>query len=339
MNRRGYITKLIPLMVLLLTVAGCFPSYILVPVRKPAQIDISGVRKIAVVDFQGPENSGAISASMLTTKLFETKHFQIYERKQISQILEEHKLAMAGVVDVSSAKEVGLLLGVDALIFGEVTAYSLERDEAGTEKVQKKVGTGKFQTVTRGKKQVREEIMRTVLVDQSYKIRRGAVGATFRMVHMESGELLAVKENTKSYDSGKVVEGRGTLKPKEQVLNDLLESVTGAFVKQVAPYVVNEKRQIEGGKGPMKVGKKYAESGLWEEALKAFEQAVQAEPANPSAHYNLGLAYEVLGDLDAAEAEYQKAINLKDKDLYFKSLARLRKAREEAKRLQEQIGT
>ncbi|MGQ9560036.1 MAG: CsgG/HfaB family protein [Candidatus Oleimicrobiaceae bacterium] len=325
------------LLVLLVITLQCASSRVAVPVTKPAQVDIAGIRSIAIVDFTGPENSGAIASSMLTSRLFESAFFHLVERERVLQILEEHKLAMAGVVDAATAKEVGRLLGVDALIFGEVTAYSLEPDQVGTEKVERKVGTGQYRTVRRGNKEVREEIMKTVLVDQEYRIRRGAVGVTFRMVKVETGELLAVKSNTKSYDSGKVVAGRGTLKPREQILKDLLSGVVEEFARQIAPYVVVERRPIEKGKGMMTVGRKYAQRGLWAEARDAFAQAVASQPRDAAAHYNLGLALEVLGDWDKAEAEYQRAIRLQAKDIYLDALARVRTARQEAARLRKQI--
>lgn len=334
MNRRIVVGALL---VLLGITLQCASSRIAVPVTKPAQVDITGIKSIAIVDFIGPENSGAIASSMLTSRLFESKFFRLVERERVLQILEEHKLAMAGVVDAATAKEVGRLLGVDALIFGEVTAYSLEPDQVGTEKVERKVGTGQYRTVRRGNKEVREEIMKTVLVDQEYRIRRGAVGVTFRMVKVETGELLAVKSNTKSYDSGKVVAGRGTLKPREQILKDLLSGVVEEFARQIAPYVVVERRPIEKGKGMMTVGRKYAQRGLWAEARDAFAQAVAGQPRDAAAHYNLGLALEVLSDWDKAEAEYQRAIRLQAKDIYLDALARVRTARQEAARLRKQI--
>ncbi len=336
MRRRGVAGRVVLIFALALSL-HCAASRVSVPVTKPAQVDIAGVKSIAIVDFAGPENSGAIASSMLTARLFESKFFQIVERERVVQILEEHKLAMSGVVDATTAREVGKLLGVDALIFGEVTAYSLEPDQVGTEKVERKVGTGQYRTVRRGNKEVREEIMKTVLVDQEYRIRRGAVGVTFRMVKVETGELLAVKASSKSYDSGKVVAGRGTLKPREQILKELLAGAVEDFARQVAPYVVVERRPVEGGKGMLKLGKKYAQKGLWSEAKSAFAQAVADEPLNPAAHYNLGLALEVLGDLDGAEAEYQRAIKLQPKDLYIDALARVRSARSERERLRKQI--
>ena len=315
----------------------CGPAMINVPVHKPAQIDISGIRNIAVVDFNGPRESGSLASSVLTTTLVQNGFYKVFERDRIAQILQEHQLAQAGVVDESTARQVGQLLGVDALIFGQVISYDVEPDEVGTEKVEKKVGTGQYQIVTKGNKKVREEIKKTVIVDQEYRIRRGTVSVAFRTVNIETGQLLASKESTESYDSGKIVEGRGTLKPRDAILNDLLTTITRSFARMISPHVVDEKLALEGGKGHLKTGLQYAKNGLWREAQNSFEMSVAAEPSNPSAYYNLGLAFEVAGEFDKAEKCFQKAIALKNKDLYFRALANLKKFKAEQEKLRQQL--
>jgi len=317
---------------------SCGPTIIQLPVRKPAAVDVGQIRKIAVVDFAGPQNSGKMAASLLTAGLLKAGFYKIFEREKIDQILEEHKLAMAGVVDESTARQVGKLLGVDGLIFGEVTAFSVEPDQQGTQKVEKKIGTGKYRIVRKGNKKVREEIKRTVLVDEHYIIRRGTVGVTFRMVNVETGQLVASIANSKSYNSGKIIEGRGRLKGQKEILYDLLKELVNEFIVQISPHVVIEKRKLENGKGAIATGVKFAKNGLWDEARDAFEAAVKADPRNPAAHYNLGLAYEVAGNFDQAEKEYKKAIVLKNKDLYFNALANIKKLKAERIKLKKQTG-
>jgi len=248
------------LFIYLFLLAGCGPTMLQIPIRKPAKVDVQGIRKIAIVDFRGANGSGQLAASLLTTDLLSDGFYQIFERTKVDQIMQEHKLAMSGIVDESSAKQVGLLLGVDGLIFGQVVTYKFEPDERGVEKVQKKVGTGKYRIVTRGKKKVREEIKKTVLVDQSYTIRRGAVSVTARMVNVESGRLVASKAISKSFDSGKIVEGRKRLKAKSALLNDMLVEVMQEFAQIISPHIVLEKIPFENGKGPIKVGVQYAKN-------------------------------------------------------------------------------
>ncbi len=323
---------------ILLFLTGCAPTVVNLPVYKPAEIDIKGIKKIAILDFSGPENSGTLASSMLTSELLNSKFFQIFERSKVDQILKEHELAMTGVIDESTARQVGQLLGVDGLIFGDIVTYRVEPDEVGREKVQKKVGTGKYRVVTKNNKKVREEITKTVLVDQEYKIRRGTAAVTFRMVNVETGELLASNAKSESFNSGKIVNGRGDLKARDAILNDLMSEMVKEFAHQIAPHLVQEKHQLEDGKGMVKVGVQYAKNGLWDEALDAFKAAVKQTPQDPKAHYNLGLAFQVVGDFDSAEKEFQKAIALKNKNLYFQALAHIKELRLEREKLRQQVG-
>ncbi len=329
----------------LMFLASCaMQSSIQVPVMKPATIHLSGIHKLAIADFQGIHSSGSKIAADVQAMLMETPHFDLLEREKLSQLLEEQKLSMTGVVDEAMARQIGKMAGVDAMIFGEVTTYRVEPDERGVEKVEKEVGTGKYEEVdeknifTGKTKRVRREIRETVLVDQRYRIRRGSVSVHFRVVDVETGKLLAVHSDNKSYTSDKVVEGGSTaLKPEGEILDNLSKDITRRFVQLIAPHVVQEKRSIEPGKGIIQTGKKYAESGLWPEAMKVWQQAVIDFPQDPVAFYNLGLAHEVLGDLDEAETNYQKSVSFSQKRLYMDAINRVRNAKVENARLRQQL--
>ncbi|NQT24858.1 tetratricopeptide repeat protein [candidate division KSB1 bacterium] len=320
------------------------PAAINVQVMKPAAIHLPGIRTLAVADFQGQGRSGSQIATRLQAYLLETDYYDILERDKLKQILDEQNLGMTGVVDEATAVEIGKLLGVDAMIFGEVTEYQVEQDERGKEKVHRKVGTGKYEWVeqknifTGKKSKVKKEIMKTVLVDQHYRIRRGTAAINFRAVKVETGELLAVHSDSKSYNSGKVIEGSNkTLKPIGEILSNLSGGICRKFVGMIAPHYVDETRYVESGKGLIKTGKKYAENGLWPEAVDAWEQATVIHPKEPSVWYNLGAAAEMDGDLDLAEEYYKKAVALKQKDLYMESIQRIRKKREDQAKLEEQF--
>jgi curli biogenesis system outer membrane secretion channel CsgG len=328
-----------------LGLASCAgPSAIRVDVQKPAAIDLPGVHKIAIADFQGPASSGGQISSRVQSLLLQGGHFEIVERDRLARILDEQKLGMAGVVNEATAKQVGQLLGVDALIFGEVSRYEVEKDEVGTEKVQKKEGTGRYETVmeknvfTGKKHKVRREIMKTVWVDQQYRIRRGTVAVNFRVVDVETGKLLAAHSDSKSYSGDKVVDGgSGSLKPEGEILDELSGSVALAFAELIAPHSVSERRVLESGSGKIQEGRKYALAGLWPEAEAAWQEAVRTAPGNPSAHYDLGIAREVQGDLDGAEALFKKAAGLQSKKLYIDAISRIRQERKEKARLEEQL--
>jgi len=326
------------------------PSRISVQVQKPASVSMPGVKKIAVVDFIGQNRSGSQIATLTQSMLLKTEHFSILERDKLKRILEEQNMAMSGIVDDATAVEAGKLLGVDALIFGEVTTYEVEPDQKRIKKEKEKKKTGKYRWVEKkdkktGKiKKVKEEIIEEVWVEREYWVRQGTVAVNFRVVDVQSGQLLAAHSDSKSYDSGtekrsiwKKVDDPKSLKPVGEILSDLSKDICRTFVQTIAPHTVSESRDIETGEGDIKVGKTYAEAGLWPEAQEAWERAVKVNPKDPIAMYNLGLAYEVQGMLVRAEAAYKQAIQLKQKKRYMEALARVRQAQEDQALLEEQL--
>jgi len=81
--------------------------------------------KIAVIEFSDLNGKvtefGKFLSEELITRLFMTKKFEVVERQLLVKVLEEHKLNMTGVVDPTSAKELGKILGVDAIASGTIT--------------------------------------------------------------------------------------------------------------------------------------------------------------------------------------------------------------------------
>ncbi len=337
--KRYFCMMLFPLIFLI----GCAaPPVVSVKLHKPAQIHLPGVKEIAIADFQGSEGSGNQIATLVQSILITTEYYDIVERDKLSRVMEEQNLGMAGIVDETTAVQVGKLLGVDAMIFGEVSRYEVERDERGVEKISKKVGTGKYEYVEvekKGKKEKeRREIMQTVFVDQFYRIRRGSVAVNFRVVGIEDGRLLAAYSDSKSYTSDKVIEGGSkTLLPEGEILYNLSKDLCQNFVRMISPYFEIEKRVLEQGKGPISVGVKYAQSDLWPEAMGAWDAAVHELPKESAGYYNLGIGYEVQGLLDEAEQSYQTASKLKVKKLYMDAIARIRITRNDQRRLRQQL--
>lgn len=324
-----------------------------VPVRllKPASVHMPGVRKIAVADFQGEDRSGSQIATTIQSYLMETQHFDILERDKLSRILDEQNLGMSGIVDENSAVEVGQLLGVDALIFGEVTQYEVPPDQRRIKKVKEKKHTGRYETIevtdkkTGEKKKKKQEIVEDVWVDKEYYIRTGTVAINFRVVSVETGKLLAAYSDSKSYNSEdeprsffeSLTDDQKSLKAQGEILTDLSDTICKKFVRMIAPYYVTESRQIEPGQGNIQVGNNYATSGLWPEAIEAWTQALKEQPQEPASFYNLGVAYEIEGDYEKAEAAFKKALALKQKKVYMDAIARVRALEKEQEVLMQQL--
>lgn len=80
---------------------------------------------IAVLPFQTQglgEEMGEINiVEQMMTTFYNLNRFKLYERTQLESILEEQKLGMTGLLDASTAAEIGKGIGVDAIVLGTVT--------------------------------------------------------------------------------------------------------------------------------------------------------------------------------------------------------------------------
>jgi len=88
--------------------------------------------KIAVVNFTniGDEalnsKAGDIISSQLSNDFANDKDFITVERNRLDRILEELKLSALGVIDEKDIKRIGIVLGVDWIVVGEVSLANNE---------------------------------------------------------------------------------------------------------------------------------------------------------------------------------------------------------------------
>lgn len=61
-----------------------------------------------------------------------------------------------------------------------------------------------------------------------------------------------------------------------------------------------------------------AQAQLWNEAIFRWRQVINIDPDDSKAHNNLGVAYEAIGDMDAALTAYQRATALEPDNRYYR---------------------
>jgi TolB-like protein len=78
--------------------------------------------KIAVMELSdingNVNNAGKFLAEELIMPLFLTKKFIVIERNLLNKILKEHSLQLTGLIDATTVKKLGMVLGVDAICSG-----------------------------------------------------------------------------------------------------------------------------------------------------------------------------------------------------------------------------
>ncbi|MFH2069670.1 MAG: FlgO family outer membrane protein [Elusimicrobiota bacterium] len=121
----------LPLLVVsVLTVAALCPAGILarqdpydVLVKELADTTVFTKQpKVAIMPFnyldKRKSDGGIIISERLTTRVVKLKKFQVIERQLLEKVIQELHLESTGVIDVETTKQLGKVLGVEAIITG-----------------------------------------------------------------------------------------------------------------------------------------------------------------------------------------------------------------------------
>jgi curli biogenesis system outer membrane secretion channel CsgG len=94
--------------------------------------------RVAVIGFENNstwtywgDNLGYAAADELVTQLFQTGKFSVVERTQINAILSEQDFGQSGRVNSAQAADIGRILGVQVMITGSITKFSIDTKGGG----------------------------------------------------------------------------------------------------------------------------------------------------------------------------------------------------------------
>lgn len=111
-----------------LCVLGCAPT-LKSKSLAPATVDLGGYTKIAVLDLEGKSGKDLarmLESELLNAKINEKPYFTIVTRDKLEKLLQEQSLQMTGAIDSNTLVKVGQILGVEALMTGNVHSYDTE---------------------------------------------------------------------------------------------------------------------------------------------------------------------------------------------------------------------
>ncbi|MBI3297041.1 MAG: hypothetical protein HYZ75_02675 [Elusimicrobia bacterium] len=166
--------------------------------------DLSKVKRIGVLAFDYGSYPRFGAEDIFAKHLLE-KGYRLIERSRLEAVMGELKLGAAGVLSPDGAKAVGKVLGVDAVVMGQITAYEPERKTlvmvdshtAHDEPIFK-------QFMERGPKGKMREVTRQVGVNTTRETKQipfmmpveAAVGLAVKLVDIESGEVVWAGSDT-----------------------------------------------------------------------------------------------------------------------------------------------
>ncbi len=280
----------------------------------PPEAEIPAVKKIAVLDFGGERGksfSERLMAELLkndngiedvSAGLFKvvrgecmqqgarTQVFTIMERSEIQRVLSEQRFSNSGVVDESTAAELGRVLGLDAMIMGS-TNYNRT-----------------YNTSTQGETSCKElKVNATV---------------SLKVVDVTTGQVLSVKseERTATHKAC----GNASLKSMGELLDDALAKCAVALAGHIGPHFKAHKFQFE----RIKVKEYSAMSKKAEDLLETkdlngaynlYSTISTGDPYNAQSLGNMANIHLIYGNVDDAVKLLERAAAI-DRENYGEHL-------------------
>lgn len=183
------------LIVLVCLIVMSHSAYPLVDFYLNPKADLTKYKKIAVFEFNDATNapgSGNVVADLIASELMK-KGYEVVERSRIEMIIREQKLRISGLIDTSTAIQLGEILEVDAIVTGALSQYNVyttQQPRYETVKIEQPRYTGD-NAFERGR-----QFARDLRGDKGYKyekVYRGietvynsVVGVTTKMIDIET---------------------------------------------------------------------------------------------------------------------------------------------------------
>lgn len=127
MNKRYW--GIIVLLLLGSMLSGCGGVQIQV---NPKEKLSGSIKTIAIMEFTDArqakeketyDNPSIIIQEKMISSLVNQGFFRVIERQQLEKVITEQKLQISGLIDNSSAVEIGKMLGADGIMVGSITEY------------------------------------------------------------------------------------------------------------------------------------------------------------------------------------------------------------------------
>ncbi len=308
----------------------------------PAQDELWGIKHLTVADFRYGDGFHPFISEMVESALRQHDFFRVVTAAQVAAKCADTTFSRRTLLQPDSMKAICDFLRIDAIISGDVLEYHVPPDSLSKEIIKRTIWTGEYERDEEG--HIIQELESGVLVrkkkfvertvELSYRIRTGVVTIVFIIWDGENGIPAVTDTIVQVYDSAKIYEDEQVELPDSAtILNNLCRDAVDVWVTSISPYSRTTRRDIADGNDLIHKGKVYATNGLWEEAIRAWQQAVDQDTTLVAGYYNLGLAYEALAEYDLAILHYKRAFELDNSRRYRKVMENLEKQSQKRKQL------
>jgi curli biogenesis system outer membrane secretion channel CsgG len=296
---------------LVLLASACAPTqFVKVRALVPPELKIPDhIRNVAVLEFVGAKGTNTVAVK-LEQELLNNGFYKVIERAQVAAIINEKNFQQTDLVENDAFLEQMKILSVQGLITGSVDMFE-PRSTSGTD-MREESYIMRYDTVYDRKGNPRNvPIYGKRLIPEPWQMVEGSVNATFRMVDVGTGQIIASVSTDGSFTTGKV-KGGGVLPTSSEAMDRASLDAVVKFIKKVSVWTEVRNIPLKRGQGCAD-GNNFAASNLFAQAEQEF-RAAAAMPGNFAAVYNLGLVLEAQGRFQEAEQTYNQALMMMKTD-------------------------
>ena len=298
-----------------LALCGCAQTAVMM-VWQPAETDVGGIQRVAVLQFRGEGTSGDAARSALVSSFWNTGFYTLVDPSPASDGGRPGATVLSAPADVADAVAMGRRLGVDAVLVGDVLRYRASDRPGHGSRGDDADDHGRG---ARGPGHHHDEAV----------ARDVSVALAFLMIDVRTGKI-RVDDRTSYHVGGELANGQSSLPGKDAVLSQLMDRCARDVVLMLTPrqiaYPVGLPSPSFGfGWSDLRHGNDFAAQGDWRQAEKAWAAALSADPKNHTAMYCLAMAASARSDYARAVGLLTDAVRIHPNQTYQEALARLQR--------------
>jgi tetratricopeptide (TPR) repeat protein len=310
------------LVLLALLVSACAPTkFITVRALVPPEIDVpQHIKTVAVLEFGGHQMGKDVVSTKLEQEILNNGFYKVAERSAIAAIINEKNFQQTDLTENDQFLNEMKILNVHALINGSVATFDA-KTPTGVDISQQRylISAAVFNKDGRivrparyGWREIREP----------WIMKQASVNATFKMVDVGTGQILASVSKGGSFSTPKI-KGNAAVPTDAEALERAALDAVVSFIKKISVWTEVKRLPLKKAKGCAN-GSNFAANGLYDKAEAEFRVAAGI-PGNFGAVYNLGLALEAQGRFEEAEQAFDQALSMMPTDqAIMNSLQRIR---------------
>lgn len=330
-----------------LLINGC-ATKIALNMLQPAEYHQASLTKtVAVLPFNGPggqqitsEVEGVLGSISIDGK----NYFTVVDRTALDKVLGEMKLNQSGMVDQSTASEIGKLVGAQGIYTGAVTQRN---STEGHYTEARSVCLRYAQNCDAKGNCYQGACLQTRTYNVDCTKRSGYFAFTPKLIEVQTGKIIYTRDINGSATSSGCTDGTPA-KSGSELIEQSIAMAKAGFRKDIAPYyIVREIKLMDSTNGidssqakdKLKLGIDYAGKKRLDAACELWGEADTIASNSASITYNLGVCAESRGDVVAALPLYKKADRLlgKPDDDITLALTRVTQAIQNQEKLKAQL--